>query len=79
MSQVEKHLTNLLESVRPNRRDLLKRLLVGGGVLAVLAPASTLLAAEEGQEPGGQGSGKGKGKGKGKGGGKGKGTGPSPS
>lgn len=66
-----KHLTDLLETVQPRRRDLLKRLLIGS-VVAVFAPGSTLLAAPEGQ---GQGKGKGGG-GKGKGKGKGKGTPP---
>jgi hypothetical protein len=36
-----------LQHVKPNRRDLLKRLLVGGGATALLAPMSEVLAARE--------------------------------
>jgi hypothetical protein len=71
-------LVSLLDTVKPNRRDVLKRLLIGAGVVATFAPASSVLAQDQGSGAGkakGKG-GKGKGGGgKGKGKGKGKGTG----
>ena len=60
-----------LLNVKASRRDLLKRLLIGGGA-ALLVPMSVTLA--DAQDRQGKGKGKGKG-GKGKGKGKGKGGG----
>jgi ribosomal protein L19E len=69
MTKDSHQLEQLLRHVDPSRRELLKRLLVGGTVLT-LVPTSSVLAQE------GEGHGKGKGKGrKGKGKGKGKGRG----
>ena len=79
-----KSLTTLLDTVRPHRRDVLKRLLLGGGVVALFTPASTLLAQDDGsgtgkgKGKGGKGKGTGGGQGQGKGKGKGKGTGQAP-
>lgn len=65
----------LLRQVTPSRRELLKRLLIGGGVLA-LAPTSMVLAQTDGDQERRPGKGKHKGWRKGKGGGgKGKGGG----
>jgi hypothetical protein len=62
----------VLEHVRPSRRDLLKRLLVGGSAL-VLVPISTFVDAEA------ETTGDGKGKAKGKTASKGKGAHKAPS
>ena len=69
-------LDEVLSHVRPSRRDLLKRLLIGGGA-ALLVPMSVAIAdAQDGGRGKGKGKGKGNGgKGKGKGAGKGKGKG----
>ena len=54
-------LEQLLEHVTPTRRELLRRLLIGGG-LAVVAPASIVLA-QDTEERRRRGKGKGKGRG----------------
>ncbi len=64
--ETRNHLEHVLENVKTSRREALKRLLVGGGVLAVLPPVSVALA---------QGGGRGKGEGGGRGRGKGEGPG----
>jgi hypothetical protein len=73
-------LDQLLTQVGRNRRAILKKLLIGAGALALVAPASSVLSAQD--DPNGDGKGKGKAKkgkakkgseGKGK---KGKGKGP---
>lgn len=47
-----------LEGAKTTRRQLLKRLLIASGALALVAPMSTIVA--EAQEPGGKGKGKAK-------------------
>ncbi len=71
---------SLLNQVQPTRRQFLKRSLLAGGVIALTAPSSTILAQTTpapgiGVQDQGQGKGKGKGQGKGKGKGQGKGSG----
>ena len=56
----------LLQQVTPSRRELLKRLLIGGGILAV-APSSVVLAQADGEQERRPGKGKHKGWRKGKG------------
>jgi hypothetical protein len=43
--ETQEQLEALLLHVEPSRRDLLKRLLMGGGAVALLAPMSKVLAA----------------------------------
>jgi len=66
---MKEKLEDLLSGVKQNRRDMLKKILLGTGVLALAAPLSTVVKAQD--DPSGSGKGKGKGKG-GKGKGKGK-------
>jgi hypothetical protein len=75
----KKHLEAILEQVSPTRRKFLRSSLIAGGVAALAAPVSSLLAQEEETGTGGKGKGtqvpnlipdpavtvKGKGKGKG--------------
>ena len=72
---MKEKLETLLSGVKQNRRDMLKKMLLGTGALA-LAPLSSVVHAQD--DPAAKGKGKGKrgGKGKGKSGkGKGKGKG----
>jgi hypothetical protein len=67
----------VLENVKSSRRDLLKRLLVGAGAMALMVPMSTVLANAQGDPPAkskskGKTKGKAKPKAKGKAKGKGK-------
>ena len=62
----------VLQNVKPSRRDLLKRLLIGSAAAFLLPMSSVETSAQTGN---GKGKGKGKGKAKGKGTGKGKGKG----
>jgi hypothetical protein len=65
----KKHLEAILEQVSPTRRKFLRSSLIAGGVAALAAPVSSLLAQEEeaAPAPAAAAAGKGKGKGKGKG------------
>ena len=73
---VRNKLETLLDGVHAGRRAALRRLLLGTGVVALVAPVATLLADDQDTLPEGRGrGGKGKGDGKGKGkAGKGKGS-----
>ncbi len=64
----------VLQNVKSSRRDLLKRLLIGGSA-ALLIPMSSVLADAQPGQGKGKSKGKRKGKGKGKGRSKGKGKG----
>ena len=80
MSEKQKRaLEEMLETVNPERRRFLERLIVGSGAAVVIGPmSSVLLQAQRGEGKGkgkGDGKGKGEGEGKGKGDGKGKGEG----
>ena len=62
--EIKSSLSAILDGVQTSRRDFLKHTLLASSLLAIAAPASTVLAAEA---PAGEGKGKGDGKGKGKG------------
>jgi hypothetical protein len=64
----------MLETVNPERRRFLERLILSSGAAAVIGPMSSVLLQAQRGEGKGKGDGKGKGEGKGKGDGKGKGT-----
>jgi len=60
---MKEKLEELLSAVKPNRREMLKKILLGTGALALAAPLSSVVTAQEG--PAGKAKGK-KGKGKGR-------------
>ena len=63
--EIKSSLSAILDGVQTSRRGFLKHTLLASSLLAIAAPASTVLAAEA--TPAGKGDAKGKGDGKGKG------------